>query len=407
MRDANGQETIGRRPQRGHGSALAPFGSVRSRPRYFAASSTDVTLPEISNAGVNPHRSVADPEVRYRWPQAKPEPQGLSLAISPFAGLNPRRLENIVTTVDHAADACARIGALNRRTPQNAELSRLFEVLSHSRLASALIKLASRKQALVCIDNNTNLLAYYRAGLRLIGLRASLNEGEKIAFLAHELSHVSQHYRYSDNRYFPASDLILLRRVREATAEAIATWISWELLQAGFPEPWREKKTDHFYGDVALAFEQAWNQVPGPNRDVCAARAAFDQWFSASARLDLYDRMTVNHLQRISDDDLGLVRPRKSLTHRFLVDIARLGGRNFLTQVPGRWLTDGHYADRISDRNARILDRLLSPHDPESMGKAGSAKARPPWLLLPAKASLAFEEADGPAARSGLPGLLR
>lgn len=365
-----------------------------------------LTLPEASNAGVSPHRSVVNQETQYGWPRANREQRDFSLATSPFAGLNTRRIENIVTTVDHAADACAPVDALNRRTPQIAELSRLFEVLSHSRLARALIKQASHKQAFVCLDQDTKLLAYYRAGLRLIGLRASLNEGEKIAFLAHELSHVSQHYRYSDNRYFPASDLILLRRVREATAEAISTWIAWELLQAGFPEPWREKRTDHFYGDVARAFELAWNQVPGPNRDVCAARAAFDRWFSASARLDLYDRMTIDHLQRISGDALGLVQPRKSLTHRFLVDIARLGGRNFLTQVPGRWLTDAHYADRLSDHNASILDRLLSPDGPDPADQAGSARGRALRLLLPAKASVALEGAR-PALRSGLPGLLR
>lgn len=395
----------GRRPQ---GASKAPQLSALSvATALLLGLIYGVTLPDASKAGMAPDTTDPAREARYGTPRFSQQPRDHRLATSPFAGLGTRRIENIVATVDHAADACARIDALNRRTPQNAELSRLFEVLSHSRLARALIEQASRRRAVVCIDDRTNLLAYYRSGLRLIGLRANLNEGEKIAFLAHELSHVSQHYRYSDNRYFPASDLILLRRVREATAEAISTWITWQLLHEGFSEPWREKLTDHFYGDVARAFEQAWNRIPQPNRDVLAARAAFDQWFSASPRLDLYDRMTVNHLHRISGDNLGLVRPNKALTHRFLVDIARVGGRNFLTQVAGRWLTDAHYADRISDRNAGALSEILGPDLRDPIGPAGSASRKPPRSLAPGNTNLAFEGGSDPAAQVRLPGLLR
>ncbi len=300
-------------------------------------------------------------------------------AASPFAGLGPGRIERLVSLVDKAQDTCDQVGLLRRGAGQNAELVRLFRTLSHSDLAKALIERAAERRAIVCIDGQTTLLGYYRSGMRLIGIRASLNEGEKIAFLAHELSHVPQHHTFSDNRYYPPADLILLRRVREATAEAVSTWIAWELRQAGFEEPWREKHGDHFYGDIARAFEAAWSRGPGTERAVFAARAAFDQWFEEPARLNLYDRMTIDHLERISGDSMGLVPPRKSLTHRFLLDIGFVEERNFLAGAADRRLTDPYYAARISERNEADLRRLLE----RTGGQAGSARpAHEPASLL-------------------------
>ncbi len=303
-------------------------------------------------------------------------------AVSPFAGLGAGRIERLVSLVDKARDTCDQVGLLRRGAGQNAELVRLFRILSHSDLARTLIARAAERRAVVCIDGQTTLLGYYRSGMRLIGIRANLNEGEKIAFLAHELSHVPQHGKFSDNRYYPASDLILLRRVREATAEAVSTWIAWELRQAGFDEPWQEKRSDHFYGDVARAFEAAWSRGQGTNqgteRPVLAARAAFDQWFAEPARLNLYDRMTVDHLERISADSMGLVPARKWLTHRFLLDIGHIRGRNFLARATGRRLTHPYYATRISEGNAEDLRRLLEQIGDEEAGPASPDKSAKP-----------------------------
>ena len=305
-------------------------------------------------------------------------PADRAQAASPFAGLGAGRIERLISLVDKAGDACDQVGLLRRGDGQNAELVRLFRILSHSELARTLIAQAAERRAVVCIDSQTTLLGYYRSGMRLIGIRANLNEGEKIAFLAHELSHVPQHRKFSDNRYYPASDLILLRRVREATAEAVSTWIAWELRQAGFDEPWQEKRSDHFYGDVASAFETAWSRGQGTERALLAARAAFDQWFAEPARLNLYDRMTVDHLERISSDAMGLVPARKWLTHRFLLDIGHIRGRNFLARAAGRRLTHPYYATRVSERNAADLSRLLAQIEDEGAGPAWPDKPANP-----------------------------
>jgi hypothetical protein len=285
------------------------------------------------------------------------------MALSGVGRLGPGRLERILGQVANAADACLKAGTIDRRSAQKAELSRLFETLSESALGRDLLERAGRKDVYVCADPATDLLGYYLARTRLIGLNPTLSEGQKVAFLAHELSHVPQHDAYSDNRYFPAHDLILLRRVREATAEALATWITWQLHEAGHPAAWNDKKSDDFYGDIVRAFAVECERDPTARGERAAARAAFDRWFAAPARLNLYDRMTVDHLRRVSSDHMGLVSPRKELTHEFLGGIARLGGENFLFVTRGARLTEPYYAGKLSVRNAALLERILEGAD--------------------------------------------
>ncbi len=273
------------------------------------------------------------------------------------------RLEYVLERIDDASDACLKAGTFDRRSAQTTELSQLFHVLSRSPMARDLLDRAWRNDVYVCADGSTGLLAYYLSGLRLIGLNPALTEGQKLAFLAHELSHMPQHPLYSDNRYFPPENLVLLRRVREAAAEACATRIAWELKQAGLPAAWNAKYADRFYGDIARAYAEKLGQDAAEQGEQPAMRTAFDQWFTARARIDLYDRMTIDHLERISGDDLGLVEPRRALSHGFLLGIGYMSGWNYLAASTGRLLTDPFYAGGISSNNAGLLERILQGTD--------------------------------------------
>ena len=308
------------------------------------------------------------------------------LSLSGVGQLGPGRWERILHRIADAPDACLRAGSVDRRSAQKAELSRLFETLAKSRMARTLMHRAGRSGVYVCADPATDLLGYYLAGLRLIGLNPRLSEGQKIAFLAHELSHVPQHDTYSDNRYFPAGDLILLRRVREAAAEALSTRIAWQLRAAGYPEAWNEKAADRFYGDIARAFAAARLAIPTPLGELIATRAAFDRWFAVPGRLDLYDRMTVDHMRRISADHIGLVSPRKALSHAFLSGIAQLADGNLLFSTMGRRLTDDYYRGQISVRNAALLECILESVEawapalaPGPLGAPSSTRPAEPW----------------------------
>lgn len=256
-----------------------------------------------------------------------------------------------------AVPGCLPAGASDRRSARRAELSRLFEILATSETGAAILDQARRRRVHVCIDEATDLLAYYFAARRMVGVSAALSEGGKLAFLAHELAHVPQHPAHSDNRYFGPRGLILLRRVREAAAEAVATRIAWELRAGGQGAAWEEKAASA-YGDVARAFAAAARRDSSAEGLLRAGRAAFDRWFEAPWRRNAYDRMTLQHLARISEDSLGLVPPRRTLSHDFLSGIAWLGGRNFLSDTGARALTDAAYASRMSRRNARWLEHF-------------------------------------------------
>ncbi len=244
-----------------------------------------------------------------------------------------------------------------------AELSRLFEIIGTSATGRAVLAQARRHGVHVCIDSETDLLAYYFAGRHMAGVSAALPQGGKIAFLAHELAHVPQHPTHSDNRYYPPADLILLRRVREAAAEAVAIRIAWELREGGEGAAW-DAKMATAYADMARTFAavataaDAGGAAGGAADLLGPTRAAFDRWFEAPWRRNAYDQMTLAHLARISEDPLGLVPARYALSHDFLAAIAWIAGRNFLTETGARSLTDPAYGRRMSEGNARSLARF-------------------------------------------------
>lgn len=261
--------------------------------------------------------------------------------------------------------------------PRRAELSRLFEIIGASATGRAVLARARRHGVHVCIDAETDLLAYYFAGRHMAGVKAALPQGGKIAFLAHELAHVPQHPAYSDNRYYPPADLILLRRVREAAAEAVSIRIAWELRESGHDAAWEAKLTTA-YADMARSFAAAV-EAGGRANLRRPTRAAFDRWFEASWRRNIYDRMTLAQLARIAADRLGLVPPRYALSHDFLAAIAWIEGRNFLTETGSRRLTDPFYGGRLSAGNARSLARFNAEIDVS----AGPFRAAPILAMSP------------------------
>ena len=313
--------------------------------------------------------------------------------LSGLGRLGFRRLQTLVNRIDDASDSCLRAGSVDRGSAQKAELSKLFRLLAVSPTARTLLDRAWRNDVYVCTDPDTGLLAYYLSGLRLIGLNPALTQGQKLAFLAHELAHMPQHPAYSDNRSFPPDDLFLLRRVREAAAEAVATQIAWEMKTRGFSQAWTAKYADRFYGDIARAYLENIDPTTAEGSPVVALRSAFDRWFAAPNRVDLYDRMTLDHLQRISGDAMGLVPPRRALSHDFLLGIAYIRHFNYLSDHPGALLTDPYYAGNISAENAELLRQIVEGILPdgdmpggEDLGTAITTKPpvtdQSPWAVL-------------------------
>ena len=285
---------------------------------------------------------------------------GQGQALGP--ALEPGRAARIQRIIPDPDQACLAVGAHAAATAPQIAIEHAAAALAVSPVGAWLLRKASARQVLICLDAATALAAYYRAELRLIGLQAALGAAAKAVFLAHELAHVLQHPAYSNDRSFPVEDLLLMHRMREATAEAIATRVLWQLRAAGRPEPWQAKLATG-YRDIARAFAEAMTDgSAGANaagRELRATRAAFERWFAWPERLRQYDDHMLDHVERIAHDRLGLVPPRRSLSDSFLRGIGWHAGESFLAETP-RPLTDPHYRAGISADNSARLAAILA-----------------------------------------------
>ncbi len=254
-------------------------------------------------------------------------------------------------------------------------------ILTDSGTGAWLMAQARRRGVTVCLDPNTALNGYYRAQKRLVGLNSHLTTARQVGFLAHELGHVLQHPTFSNNRYLAPRDMILLRRLREAAAEAIATRLLWQLRRAGNAAPWNAKQRTG-YRDILVAFEKAHQSAvvapitagpahPGGMKkaELAATRAAFKQWFAAKWRRDTYDAMTLQHLETIAGDRLGLVSPRFMLSEAYLAPLARHQGETFL--LPGDRLRQAAFSRRLAPGTVARLETL------ETLIMAGRTLAAP------------------------------
>jgi len=193
--------------------------------------------------------------------------------------------------------------------------------------------------------------------MRLIGLFERLADPARIMFLAHELAHVPQHPRFSNDLRFGPQAVLVMHRMREATAEAVATRVLWQLRARGRTEPWQYKLASA-YGDIARAFAQAMDG-DGELAELRATRAAFDQWFGRPGRVHSYDARILAHIARVGDRRPGLVRRTRHLTEEFLRGIGWYGGATFLPPGESPVLSDPYYARGLSPGNAAQLHAIL------------------------------------------------
>ncbi|MGH6896029.1 MAG: DUF6782 family putative metallopeptidase [Geminicoccaceae bacterium] len=272
--------------------------------------------------------------------------------------LEPWRRIRVAHLIPDHAQTCLPVAIRLPATPAQRELTASLDLVAQSALGAWLIERASSRRVLICHDPNTHLAAYYRSQVRLIGVLTRLPEPAKIMFLAHELAHVPQHPDFSNDRRFGPKAMLLMHRVREATAEALATRVLWQLRRRGYLEPW-DYKLPTTYGDIAHAFAQTIGDRGGDASELLATRAAFDQWFERAGRVQQYDDHMLDHLERALRDRPAPAGPRRSLSDGFLRNIGWHAGATFLPAGTGRLLTDPYYAGRLSADNAIRLDAIL------------------------------------------------
>jgi hypothetical protein len=302
---------------------------------------------------------------------AKDRAGGSAHAVAHAPSERSLRASRIEDLVPGSRDRCVAIGDVAAGTAQQEDLLGAVKQLQKAVLGRWLVQQALARSVMICQDGRTELEAYYRAHLRLIGLNARLDPAERLVFLAHELAHVPQHPRFSNNRRFAPEDMLLLQRVREATAEAVATRTLWQLRAVGMEAPWQAKlKTA--YGDIVRVFATSMGRRRGDAAELLATRTAFQHWFEAAWRLHIYDDLMLKTLARIADDQIGMLPSSRWLSDGFLLGIARYGGTSFLIEGDGRRLIGAFETSlRTSGRQAR-LDAILGRARVDHAGSAAT-----------------------------------
>jgi hypothetical protein len=307
------------------------------------------------------------------------------------AALEPERAARIGRIIADPDQACLAAGAPPGTAAAQIAIDRAVGALEASPLGAWLLRQARARRVLICLDRTTGLAAYYRAEIRLIGLQTGLAAAAKAVFLAHELAHVLQHPGYSNSRSFPVHDLILMHRMREATAEAIATRVLWQMRARGRSEPW-EAKLRTGYRDIVRAFASAMASIPAGGdaaaQELRATRAAFERWFAWPERLQQYDDHMLEHLERIARDRRGLRTPQRTLSDDFLRGITRYAGETFLDAGAEPPLSGPRYRSGLSAENATRLARIKDASE-ETSAAAG--------LALPKAGPDSAEQALDPA----------
>jgi hypothetical protein len=138
--------------------------------------------------------------------------------VDAFLGLwRSARIAQVIP--DHARVCLPSAGGVLGTDAQRA-IAASVAVMAESPLGAWLIDEAAARLVLICQDPYTDLAAYYRSQMRLIGLFERLPDPAKIMFLAHELAHVPQHPRFSNDLRFGAHAVLVVHRMRPPRAMA-------------------------------------------------------------------------------------------------------------------------------------------------------------------------------------------
>jgi len=305
-------------------------------------------LPEVKAVDAQIARGVITP------PDPAKENGGIEERIQ---ALIPDADRNCLHIADQAPETKDHI-----RTRAQSSLEAAIQQIRQSETGAWLVQVAATRKVTICLDHATALEAHYRSHLRLLGLSARLNPAGRVVFLAHELAHVPQHPHFSNNRRFAPEDMLLLQRIREAAAEAVATRVLWQLRQQGISGPWQEKLSTAYH-DIAETFEATMAEGQGVAHELWATRSAFHHWFDADWRLEIYDDLMLKTLARIAKDPIGLVPTSRYLSDQYLRQIANYASQGFLIGGDGEALIRDFRAEALPAGGQARLDNILTKVD--------------------------------------------
>ncbi len=300
------------------------------------------------------------------------------------------------------ADVAAHARQALQHPEQSRRLRAAIDLLDKIPDGRALLKAAETAGVMVISDLSEEVLGYYAADSepKLVGISDTGTLEEQVASLAHELFHVWQDHSGEWLRVNLAPENeVLVQRMLEAAAEAMAVHVCFELKEASHDGPWKsyrskQARRDAPYADLAEAYEMRRRRSRGAEemRPLKAIRAAFDQWFALPERRAAYDSKIVRMMERYQYAYVAAAGcPRVEPDSAWLSDIGVLpDGRNFIEGTGRLALVNDWYRSGMRDDLARRLDHangmINAGGDPDScpVGEDGAPVTARDFLIFPA-----------------------
>lgn len=236
------------------------------------------------------------------------------------------------------------------------DLDIIKNVLKESTLGAGLLKGHGLNKVELVLDEQIFDVKLHKQSKK-IGIHPQMTYGEAIFYTARELRRAWLSLEGTllyPLAYLP-DDAILMNRILEADARAVAVWTAWELKLQGFDDAWdyilssnEEQMAGAFARSAKADFRNLDNGV--------AARAAFDAWFFSGMVKKIDHRI----IQDMLADEKGYVfsseEPPLTITASLVDAIGEVPGqRNYLMGTGEKPLPGSDFA-AVKDRsNANFL----------------------------------------------------
>lgn len=236
---------------------------------------------------------------------------------------------------------------------------------------AALATLRARDVWLASLEPDGQSFGYYLSADRVIHLRTE-QRWQAVRTLVHEARHVAQSARgfttivecYEPGTRLPFDGLsyLLLNRVIEADAEAIAVQVSHELARDVDASAWMTLAESPDFGPLAEAYQASIERYP--DQAARAMAAVYDAWF-LMGRAYGYDVYLLSWLERLAERH-GPIRAASRLDHARIQELAadepHAGYLSFARggSASGR-LDAGIYVKMAADVSRRVKALAIDP----------------------------------------------
>lgn len=313
-----------------------------------------------------------------RPPEADAEPQVLNVT-----GLTPMNA-NLSAKFNGRVTRYRRLDKIPFDKPDSKDkLTRCISRMAQSETGRALLDTAAEYGVRVALKDNHIYYGDFDRETKKVTIEGKSSDGALIEILAHELRHGWQDRHGFDSSFeLPPSDNVIINRLIEADAEAVANQVAWELKEQGYNKPWLHAIRNKSYQDVAQAYRKEAEADPDAVRDGRALRAAFDQWFKKPTRRHGYDDMMLDVLEDWFEEYEENMNGKPQKLGKEWIDLLCTlpGGLKYQRGEVGKVMDNPYAVSKVNKKNAARIKKLEKNLGLECKGNTCKVKKPKPSL---------------------------